>query len=186
MPVDEAIRRRRSTRHYDVDTPISFEAFSTMLERAYQPLAFDCLDPDSRAFVDPYLIVNNVDNLQQGSYAYHPERGALELLAAGDFRQDAARLAAGQQYAADAHVNVYSLVDLGPVLDAYGNRGYRLAQLEGALRAQKLHLAAHALGLGAVGSTSIDDDVVDFFSPHAAGKDYMFVVVFGKRRRRSS
>jgi hypothetical protein len=25
--------------------------------------------------------------------------------------------------------------------------------------------------------------VVDFFSPHAAGKDYMFVTVFGKRRR---
>lgn len=186
MPVDEAIRRRRSTRHYDVDAPIAFETVSTMLERAYQPLAFDCLDPDSRAFVDPYLIVNNVDNLQQGSYVYHPERGALTLLAAGDFRQDAARLAAGQQYAADAHVNVYSLVNLGPVLDAYGNRGYRLAQLEGALRAQKMHLAAHALGLGAVGSTSIDDDVIDFFSPHAADKDYMFVIVFGKRRRRSA
>jgi hypothetical protein len=34
-----------------------------------------------------------------------------------------------------------------------------------------------------VGSTSFDDEVVDFFSPHAAGKDYMFVTVFGKRRR---
>ena len=32
-------------------------------------------------------------------------------------------------------------------------------------------------------STSFDDEVVEFFSPHAAGKDYMFVTVFGKRRR---
>jgi hypothetical protein len=39
------------------------------------------------------------------------------------------------------------------------------------------------LGLGAVGSTCFDDEVAEFFSPHAAGKDYMFVTVFGKRRR---
>ncbi len=90
-----------------------------------------------------------------------------------------------QDYAADAHVNVYYLTDLGPVLERYGNRGYRLAQLECSLAAGKLHLGTHVLGLGAVGSTSFDDEVVEFFSPHAAGKSYMFVVVFGKRRRRS-
>lgn len=46
-----------------------------------------------------------------------------------------------------------------------GNRGYRLAQLEAALYAGRLHLAAEALGLGAVGSTSFDDEVIDVFSP---------------------
>jgi hypothetical protein len=39
------------------------------------------------------------------------------------------------------------------------------------------------MGLGAVGSTSVDDEVIRLFSPHAAGKSYMFVLVFGKRRR---
>jgi hypothetical protein len=47
-----------------------------------------------------------------------------------------------------------------------------------------LHLGAHAFGLGAVGSTSVDDEVTAFFSPHAAGKSFMFIVTFGKRRRR--
>ena len=70
------------------------------------------------------------------------------------------------------------------MLERYGNRGYRLAQLECSLYAGKLHLGTHALGLGAVGSTSFDDEVIDFFSPHAAGKSYMFILVFGKRRRR--
>jgi hypothetical protein len=67
---------------------------------------------------------------------------------------------------------------LPSILERYGNRGYRLAQLEGALHAGKLHLGTHALGLGAVGSTSFDDEVVEFFSPRAAG----VVTVFGRRR----
>jgi nitroreductase len=182
-PVDEAIRRRRSTRHYTRDEAISFESFSTLLERASQPIAFDCLDADARSFTDPYLIINHVEGLEQGRYAFHPESGTIEQLAAGDFRDDASRLAVGQGYPADAHVNVYYLADLDPIFAAYGNRGWRIAQLEGALRAQKMHLAAHTLGLGAVGSTSLDDIVTDFFAPHAAGKGFMFVVVFGKRRR---
>ncbi|CAN5544401.1 hypothetical protein BH23CHL2_BH23CHL2_18140 [soil metagenome] len=184
-PVDETIRRRRSTRHYTRDEAIPFDSFSTMLDHSSQPIAFDCLDADAHSFTDPYLIVNDVDGLEPGSYAVHPERGTLELLATGDFRDDASRLAVGQGYPADAHVNVYYLADLDPIFDAYGNRGWRIAQLEGALRAQKLHLAAHTLGLGAVGSTSLDDEVTDFFSPHAAGKGFMFIVVFGRRKRRS-
>ena len=181
--VDRTIRRRRSTRHYTRDEAIPFDSFSTMLDRASQPIAFDCIDPDAHSFVDPYLIVNLVDGIEPGSYALHPERGMLEPLASSDFRADAARLAVGQSYAADAHVNVYYLADLDPIFEAYGNRGYRIAQIEGALRAQKMHLAAHTLGLGAVGSTSLDDEVTGFFSPHAAAKGYMFIVVFGRRRR---
>src|SRR5205807_3209737 len=108
---------------------------------------------------------------------------AIELLKPGDFRAQTRRLAFFQDYAADAHVNSYYLADLEAVLGRYGNRGYRLAQLESALFAGRLHLAAHAVGLRAVGSTSLDDEVVKFFSPRAANSSYMFVTVFGLRRR---
>jgi hypothetical protein len=40
------------------------------------------------------------------------------------------------------------------------------------------------VGMGAVGSTSLDDEVVEFFSPGAAGYSYMFVTVFGVRSPR--
>ncbi len=116
----------------------------------------------------------------------HPPRGSLEPLVAGNMRKAAARLACGQAYAGEAHANVYYMADLEPILERYGNRGYRVAQLEAAIFAGKLHLAAHALGLGAVGSTSLDDEVIRFFSPHAAGKSYMFVIVFGQRRKRTA
>ncbi len=146
----------------------------------------DCLDPAAAPLTDPYLIVNNVEQLDPGTYVLHPRSAGIELLAGGNMQGAATRLACGQRYAAEAHVNVYYLADLEPILERYGNRGYRIAQVEAALYAGKLHLAAHALGLGAVGSTAFDDEVIRFFSPHAHGKSYMFVIVFGKRRKRTA
>jgi SagB-type dehydrogenase family enzyme len=183
-PVEQIIFRRRSTRNYDTDVEIPFDAFSALLERSTRGVASDVLVPGT-PLTDLYLIVNGVEGLTPGVYLHHPERGAVELVRAGTFRTQATRIAANQRYAGDAHVNLYYLAHLPSILERYGNRGYRLAQLEGALHAGKLHLGTHALGLGAVGSTSFDDEVVEFFSPHAAGKDYMFVTVFGKRRRTS-
>ncbi len=44
----------------------------------------------------------------------------------------------------------------------------------------KLYLAAYAQRLGASGLTFFDDDVIEFFSPHAAGKSVMFLIALGK------
>jgi nitroreductase len=184
--IDEVIARRRSNRHYATETALPFEAFSTVLDRATRPVAVDCLDPAAPSLYDPYFIVNNVAGLAPGAYVVHRDGLVIELLREGDQRQSAARLACGQEYAAQAQVNAYALTDLEPVLERYGNRGYRLAQLEAAFFGARLQLAAHSLGLGAVGSTSVDDAVTAFFSPHAADKSFMFVAVFGPRRRPSA
>ena len=89
-----------------------------------------------------------------------------------------------QEYAGESHVNSYGLTDIDAVLEAYGNRGYRLAQFEAALYGSRLHLGTHAVGLGAVGSTSFDDEVVEFLTPGREQMAYLFVFVFGKRRRK--
>ncbi len=183
-PIEDLILRRRSTRHYDRETPMSFAAFSTLLERSSRGVAADCLASDAPPLHDLYLIVHNVEGLAPGVYLHHPQRHAVEVLREGDFRAQAQRLTVGQEPPRDAHVNCYYLADLDPILECYGNRGYRLAQLGCSLSAGKLHLGTHAMGLGAVGSTALDDEVIAFFSPHAVGKSYMFVTVFGKRRSR--
>jgi SagB-type dehydrogenase family enzyme len=185
-PIDEVIARRRSNRHYEEEQPLSFTALSTVLAHALAETAMDCLIPGAPALSTPYLIVNNVEGLAPGAYAVHREAMALELLRPDDSRTAGSRLACGQEYADRVQVNFYALTDLEPVLAHFGDRGYRLAQLEAALFGAKLQLAAHALRLGAVGSTSYDDDVTDYFSPHAAGKSFMFVAVFGNKRRPST
>ncbi|MBX3069470.1 MAG: SagB family peptide dehydrogenase [Thermomicrobiales bacterium] len=180
--VEEVILRRRSNRKYAVDTPLPYDLFSTVLATGSAPVPLDAVDASVTSLADLYLIVNAVEGLAPGKYVLHRDRQAIELLESGSFRQEAAFLACGQEYAADAHVNVYLLADLDPILDHYGDRGYGLAQLEGAITCGRVQLAAHALRLGAVGSTSADGDVTAFFSPHAAGKSFLSVAVFGVRR----
>ncbi len=180
--IEDLIFARRSTRHYAADVPIPFETFSTLLELSSRGFDADYLPLGAPSLHDRYLIVNNVEGLAPGVYLHRRGPGVVELLREGDFRAQAARIACMQGYAADAHVNGYSLAALGPVLERYGNRGYRVAQLEASLYWGKLHLATRPFGLGAVGSTSLDDEVVEFFSPHGAGKSFLFVTVFGKRR----
>jgi SagB-type dehydrogenase family enzyme len=186
MSLEELVFKRRSARHYDPELTVSFSSFSTLLDRSSRGCAADCLSLDTPPLHDLYLIVHDVEGLADGIYLHHPHLHAVELLREGLFRDQATRIALDQEYAGTAQVNCYYLTDLAPVLQCYGNRGYRIAQLECALYAGKLQLAAHALGLGTVGSTSYDDEVIEFFSPHASGKAYMFVVVFGSRRQRGS
>ena len=89
------------------------------------------------------------------------------------------------ELAGEASVNFYYLTDLNRVVDRFGDRGYRAAQLEGGILGGKVYLAAYALGCGATGLTFLDDDVTDFFSPDAAGKAVMFLIAVGRPARRT-
>jgi SagB-type dehydrogenase family enzyme len=177
--IDAVIRRRGSARRF-VRQSISFAQLSAMLERSTHGVPTDCAGPPSGMVPnDIYLIVHAVDGLSAGSYVYHRDRNALELLRAGSFRREAGHLALGQDLAADASVDIYVLCNLETVLARFGNRGYRVAQLDAAITGGKLYLSAYALHLGATGLTFFDDDATEFFSPHAAGKSVMFLVALG-------
>ena len=76
-------------------------------------------------------------------------------------------------------MNVYSLANLSPLLARFGNRGYRAAQLEGGITGGRLYLASYAQRFGATGLTFFDDEVTEFFSPHASEKSVMFLVALG-------
>ena len=173
------IRRRGSTRRF-TGKSITFTELSTILDRANRGVAADFLAPSGTSLCDLYLIVNAVDGLPAGTYAYRPAHGGLEPLREGTFRKEAAALALGQDLAGEASVNLYYLADLARVVERFGDRGYRAAELEGGIRGGKVYLAAYALRLGATGLTFLDDDVTAFFSPHAAGKSVMFLAAVGR------
>ena len=181
--IETVIRRRGSTRRF-AQEPITLQQLSTVLEQSTQGIPADFLNPPGSTMNDIYLIANAVDGLASGAYVYHRDPGSLELLAEGEFRYQAGYLGLTQQLPADASVNIYLLADLRPVLERFGNRGYRAAQLEASTIAGKMYLAAYAQRLGATGLTFYDDGVTQFFSPHAEGKSVMFLVALGKRTRR--
>jgi nitroreductase len=74
---------------------------------------------------------------------------------------------------------------LNHILERYGNRGYRAVQLEAGAIGGRMYLAAYAQRLGATGLTFFDDDVIQFFSPHAAGKSTIFLVALGKSLKKT-
>ncbi len=177
--IEKVIARRGSTRQFSRES-ITLPQLSLALDRASRGIPADFLDSAGSHLNDLYLILNNVDGLPPGAYFYHWEKKSLELLKPGDFRDKAGFLGLEQQLPADAAVDVFFLADLKKILERYGNRGYRAAQLEAGILGGKLYLAAYAQGLGASGLTFYDDDVVNFFSPHARGKSAIFLVALGR------
>ncbi|MBI4446009.1 MAG: SagB/ThcOx family dehydrogenase [Acidobacteria bacterium] len=182
--VERVISRRGSSRSFQRKS-ITFEQFSTILHYASLNLWADFLS-SSGTLNDWYLIVHDVDGVQPGSYFFHRDRRAIELLRTGNFRNLAGRLGLEQALPADAAFDVFFLSDLHAVLEALGNRGYRAAQLEAGILGGKIYLASYAVHLGATGLTFYDDEVADFFSPHARGKSAIFLMACGPGRKRPS
>jgi len=181
--LEDVIVRRGSSRRFAREA-ISLSQLSTILDRATRGISADFLEPFGSHLNHLYLIANAVDGLPAGTYYHDRDRHALEQLREGDFRREAGHLDLGQDLAADASVNLYSMCSLDLILERLGNRGYRAAQLEGGIVGGKIYLAAYAVGLGATGLTFFDDEVTRFFSPHAEGMSVMFLVAVGHPARR--
>ncbi|MFQ5682080.1 MAG: SagB/ThcOx family dehydrogenase [Candidatus Binatia bacterium] len=177
--IEEVILRRGSTRQFSHES-ITFTQLSTMLDRATRGVPADYRLAVSCPINDLYLVVSAVEGLPPGAYVFHRDKRVLELLKEGDFRQQAGYLGLGQEIPSDASVNIFFLTDLNTILKQFGCRGYRVAQLDAAITGGRLYLSAYALRLGASGLTFFDDDVTEFFSPHAAGKSVMFLIALGK------
>ena len=175
--IEQVIQRRGSTRQFARQS-ITLAQLAILLDYATSLIPRD-IAPGT-LLNDLYLIVHAVDGLKPGTYFFRRAEKTLELLKEGDFRERAGYLGLEQQIPADASVDVFFLADLHKITAAYGNRGYRATQLEAGVIGGRLYLAAYAQRLGASGLTFYDDDVVNFFSPHAKGKSVIFLVALGK------
>jgi len=183
MPQDSlesVIIRRGSTRQFSRES-ISLQQFSTIIYCSTRGIPTDFLKPYGNSLIDLYIIINSVTDLGSGSYFYNREKNVLELLREGKFRHVAGNLGLDQTLPADGSASLFLMSDLNKVLKRFGNRGYRAAQLEASITGGKLYLGSYAHRLGATGLTFYDDQVTDFFSPHAKGKSVMFMVVIGKK-----
>src|ERR1700722_18264921 len=183
--IEQVILRRGSTRAFDKTASITLDQLSTIFDCATRGLPADFLDPLGAQLNDLYLIVHSVQGLKPGAYFFRREQNTLELLKAGEFRAEAHHLGLEQELPADACVDIFFLADLKRILEGYGNRGYRAVQLEAGAIGGRMYLAAYTQRLGATGLTFFDDDVINFFSPHAKGKSAIFLLAIGKPLKRN-
>jgi SagB-type dehydrogenase family enzyme len=177
--IEEVIRRRGSARVFRrASMPLA--ALGRTLHAATRPILSDYA-PSGAVLVEPYLIVNAVEGLAPGAYVYRDD--GLVSLREGNFRKEAGYLCLEQRLGADAAATIFLMVDLDFVLAAGGDRGYRLALLEGGIVGGRIYLGAYAHRFGATGLTFYDDLVTEFFSPDAAGKSCLLVVAVGESPR---
>jgi SagB-type dehydrogenase family enzyme len=174
----EVILLRGSSRRF-TRTPISFTQLSNILYSSTRGIPLDFIKEDQDSMVDIYMIVNDVNGLQRGSYFFNRSADSIEQLRINVSREMSGYLCLGQALFSDASVVFFLMTDLRSVLKALGNRGYRASQLEAGVIAGKIYLSAYAQGIGASGSTFYDDAVTEFFSPHAKNKSTMIVVGVG-------
>ncbi|MCU1308740.1 MAG: uncharacterized protein JWN45_3435 [Acidobacteriaceae bacterium] len=182
--IEQVILRCGSTRTFDQGASITLAQLSTIFDCATRGLPADLLEPPGAQLNDLYLIVHSVRGLKPGAYFFRRELKTLELLKAGEFRAEARHLGLEQELPADACVDIFFLADLNRILEQCGNRGYRAVQLEAGAIGGKMYLAAYAQRMGATGLTFFDDDVTNFFSPHAKDKSAVFLLAIGRPLKR--
>lgn len=161
---------------------IQLEELSALLYYSTRSIEADFLEGPDTSLLDAYLVVHSVSGLDSGIYFFSPEEKRLQFIQSGEFRQEVGRLLLEPSLAADGSTSLFLLSDLPPVLRRFGNRGYRLANLEAGIIAGRLSMAAASLGLGTVWTDFLDDDTARFFSPHGAGLDPLMALVIGRPR----
>ena len=171
----ETIAKRGSTREFSGEA-IGAEALSSALHHATRGFPADV----PAGLVDLYVNVHAVTGIEPGAYAYDRGAHALVPLRRGDVREASAFLCLEQALGGTSSATVFFLADLARALERWGNRGYRLVNLEAGLIGGRLYLGAYGQRFGASGLTFYDRAVVEFFSPHAAGKDAIFVTALGR------
>lgn len=179
-PLLATVERRGSKREFAAEGP-SRRQLGTILDRATRGIPADWNRGigNELEFLNCYVLATGVQEVPDGTYQYLPEVDELERL--GDVTSaDQTHLALNQDWAGEAHVNIYCMADIEAIVETLGNRGYRLAQLEAGITLGRLYLATAAhRRLGGTGLTFFDELVTDFLSPRASSQMPMTLFAFG-------
>lgn len=175
----EVIQSRSARRRF-VPDGVRFSELSGVLDHSTRGLAGDFMEGSETSLIDLYMVVRAVDGLKPGGYYLSAAKRKLELLCAGLFTGETEKLFVEEDRTPDVSTIVFFLSDLDRVLERFGNRGYRVAQVEAGAVHEKIRLSASALGLSESPLTVLEEEVVGFFSPHAQGKVALGAAALGK------
>lgn len=169
MSLHEAIQTRTSHRKF-VQKPLNLEDLSYALwatqgvKKVVQDRATFRHVPSAgaRHAFETYLLVNHVEDVESGLYAYDPQTHELVYLQSYDSVRD--RVLAGcinQRMVVDAAVTFFWIADIYRMSYRYGERAYRYLLLDAGHICQNLYLVAEALGAKTCAIGAFDDDVLN-------------------------
>ncbi|MFJ2633576.1 nitroreductase family protein [Streptomyces sp. NPDC087422] len=188
-PVGQALRARRSSfGRFQAVRPLPADALSTVLAAvdAASSLDTDTETPGAPPLSRAYVFVNHVAGIAQGSYLYDREDRSLRLVKAG---------APGEFLQRNYFLANYNLEQAGAVivpvarttavLDAVGDRGYRLVNAVIGAVSQAVYTASAAAGLSC--GVALGFDAISFTEELAldrTGEVPLLIMMIGHERPR--
>jgi SagB-type dehydrogenase family enzyme len=134
------------------------------------------------ACVRPFWVINDVAGMDQGIWFYNPAKDTWHLLRGGKFRREAKYIAGDRAEFGDAAATCVMIANLYQLMNQGGPDVYRLAHLEAGIVAQRIYLAAGALGLGAgISQEFYDEDARLFLGLGKTGWEVLCVMAIGGR-----
>ncbi|MEU5363927.1 SagB family peptide dehydrogenase [Streptomyces sp. NPDC005925] len=186
VSVREALRTRRSSfGRFDASVPTTPAQLATTLAAcAATRLDSDAEPPGTPRQTRLYAFVNHVDGIEPGAYAYEPDTHTLHLVAPG---------APGGFLQENYFLSNYNLEQTGAVivptlrtaaiLDAVGDRGYRLVNATVGAIAQTFYTASAALGLGAGVALGFDNiSYIEKLRLEDTGEAPLLIMLLGNER----
>lgn len=184
MPVEEALRRRRSVRVFKKGPALTRDEVSALLFAAQGITHARGLRtaPSAGALypLEVFLAAGAVEGLPPGVFRYVPYTHTLVPTVQGDRRAELARAALNQTWLAQAQVLVVFCAVFARVTGRYGRRGSLYVPIEAGCASENLSLAAVALSLGSTVVGAFDDDRVRSALGAAADEDPLIVQPVGR------
>lgn len=168
--VDEIVLRRGSTRRFDPDARVGEAAIRWAVDVALADVPGE-LAPRGRTPVRAAVAAHGVEGAAPGLYRVDPH--SWERI--GDqTRRQTAHQCLDQPLGGSSVATVFFCCDLESLVESVGARAYRSAELAAGIAAERLQLAAFALGIGGTGLTFYDDEI-----ERAVGLDPLLVTAVG-------
>ncbi len=164
VSIEEALQLRRSIRSY-TDEALSLDELGQLLWAAQginNERGFRTAPSAGATFpLEMFVVINNVDQLQQGIYRYFPEGHRLEFLRDEDVSEPLFRACLSQSMILDGGAVLVFAAVFERTTARYGQRGERYVHNEIGHAGQNVHLQAAALNLGTVVIGAYRDDEVE-------------------------
>ncbi|SHJ85086.1 SagB-type dehydrogenase domain-containing protein [Anaerobranca californiensis DSM 14826] len=166
--LDDAIIRRRSVRKY-ISVPLTIEELAYLLWNTQGVISKNekatlrtVPSAGARHPFHTYLLINNVENLQEGLYRYNALSHTLVTVnLQGKIKEELVSACLGQTFIGTSAVTFIWTVDIYRTSYRYGQRAYRYVHLDAGHVCQNLYLTAEAIDCGVCAIAAYNDDLLN-------------------------
>jgi len=184
VSIEEVLLERRSVREYTGE-PLTIQEVSQLLWAAQgitDPRGYRTTPSAGGLYpLEVYVVVGDVENLDEGVYKYRPQGHELVKILDEDRREGLFAAALEQAWVKEAAVDLVIMAVYERTTAKYGDRGVQYVHMEAGHAAQNVYLQATALGLGTVTIGAFHDDQVEEVLMSPENERPLYVMPVGRK-----